>query len=108
MQYKQKAVIEFLMREGEKRTKIYESLKVIYGEDVLDVSVVCYWAREAQRTLKLLDKDCPGHPKLRRNAEIYAEIDKKVCKNWITPRELSRMTVVGLATTNRFVKGIEY
>ncbi len=75
---KQKAVIEFVMREGEKPKKIHECLKVVYGEDVFDVSKVCYWACEAQ---KLLDQDCLGHLKLQESAEIRAKIDKKIRKN---------------------------
>ncbi len=34
MRYKQKAVIEFLMRENEK-LEIHKCLKYVYGEDIL-------------------------------------------------------------------------
>ncbi len=42
VRYKQKAVIEFLTGEGEKSKKIHECLKMVYGEDVFDVSLVYY------------------------------------------------------------------
>ncbi len=64
VRYKQKAVVEFLMHESEKPKMIHKCLKVVYGEVVFDVSIVCYWAHEAQKTLKLLDQDRLGHLKL--------------------------------------------
>ncbi len=52
-----------------------------------------------------MDLDHLGHLKLQRNAKIYAEIDKKIRKNWkIAQRELSCMTDVGLVTVNSFVR----
>ncbi len=64
MWYKQKPVIEFLTL-SEKPKKIHKCLKVVYGEDVFDVSTVCYWAREVQKNIKItksrrskLSKNC--------------------------------------------------
>ncbi len=71
--------------------------------------MVYYWAREAKKMLKLLYQNRPGCSKLRKSTEICAEIDKKIRKNWwIIQRELSRMAGIGLATINRFVRGLEY
>ncbi len=69
--------MELLMCEGVKPKKIHECLKVVYGEDVFDVSAVHHKVHQAQKTLKLLDQDCPDCPKLQIRVEICAEIDKK-------------------------------
>ncbi len=53
VQYEQKAVIEFLTREGEKPKKINECLKMVYCEDVFDVSTVRYWAHEPPKHVKI-------------------------------------------------------
>ncbi len=77
----------------------------------------CFWCeyswllgmRGSKKMLKLLDQDCPGDPKLQRSAEICAEIDKKIRKNWrITEKELYWTINIGIAIINRFVRGLEY
>lgn len=101
MRYQQKAVIEFLTHEGETAKKIHTHLKLVYGQDVFNVSTARYWAHE-------LGKDYPSHPKLNNRDEIRAKICDKIPKNRrITQTELCNTTSVGVATVNRFVRNLE-
>ncbi len=53
VRYKQKAVVEFLTREGVKPKKIHECLEVVCDEDVFYVRMICYWALVAQKKVKI-------------------------------------------------------
>ncbi len=92
----QKAAIEFLTREGEKLKKIHECLKMVYGENLFDVRwfVIGYVRKKIKKktkqkkNVKITGPDHLDHLKLQ-SAEIYAEINKKICNNQlITEREL--------------------
>ncbi len=81
IRYKMKAFIEFLTREGRTTKEIFTRLKNIYGDQVFDIIMVRYWARESKRNwIQLTDRDHPGHPKLRNLTEIRQKIDEKFAK----------------------------
>ena len=102
---KQRAVIEFLVAEGETPVNIHRRLQNVFEDNTLDYSNVCRWVRrlndEKVETVSVTDKPRSGRPSSSVNPASKAKADALI-------REDRRITLDELAENLAMSHGSAY
>jgi transposase len=85
VQFKQRAVIEFLAAEGVSPVEIHQRMQVVYGDNCVDVSTVRCWAYRSKDgepgKYDLCDKQRTGRPVTATDEFHKEQVDEMIKEN---------------------------
>ena len=113
LRQKQRAVIEFLVAEGESPVNIHRHLQNVYRDNTLDYSNVCRWVRrlkdEQVGSASIADKPHTGRPSSSVNPANEAKADALIREDRrITLDELAENIEVSHGSAHNIVKSLGF
>ena len=108
--FKQKAVIEFLMREGIAACEISDRLKKVYGESALSYASVKRWMIDFKSGRNdIIDKPRSGRPSSAVTDENKQRVDEMIRSNRrITTRDIIDVIGVGHSAVHSIISNLGY
>ena len=108
--FKQKAVIEFLMKEGITARQISDRLKNVYGESALSHSSVKRWLADFKGgRSEIIDKPRSGRPSSAVTEANKQKVDELICSNRrITTRDIIEVIDVGHGAVHNIICDLGY
>ena len=108
--FKQKAVIEFLMKEGITARQISDRLKNVYGESALSHSSVKRWLADFKGgRSEIIDKPRSGRPSSAVTEANKQKVDELIRSNRrITTRDIIEVIDVGHGVVNNIICDLGY
>ena len=115
---KQRAVIEFLVAEGETSLKIHNRLKNVYKDNIIDYSNVKRWVQRFKKSTEdhedvgkasIANKPCNGRPSTSVNPDNKTYADELIrTDSRITVKELASKLDVSIGSAHSIVASLGY